>query len=1552
MFVQDLFDLEDDGFDELNDELRISEEVFYGNDALGCTMKCDVDEACGSLSALDKMLEISPCSHSENSAITNQASPICDAASAKLLENSQALSCAKGCITYERFDHDFHTKRMRYSVNELSNFKPYLDKSVASSIPLKQVVSEIHPPTQLAPCQILMCHVVESCNEGVSSSCYLLKQCPESDQAGNLGDSSALNGCVSGSDGSEIKQVGSSKSIASPISQESSATKLLIPNPSVVAGIESGSLQHAEERPNKAFFSECEDEVLTGDIMKDALAILRSRVDLLLERTKWSLEKQVRNDGRYRYVYRSPEGRPVRGFPKVWEILRQSLGVHGSNDVSRDDKQWTNVNEFCSDLYETLRYIDNNGSNWDPKCSLTFLCRLLDPFVDLVFVNRKIHALRTGKLFKARQSSAIDVDRKVEIEARKGDKKRLLNRHAEKMVCDPSLTSSLVETHKTRSIYVSEGNSMRLVTTIADNENQCRGTCTDEKMNSCHLSAVESDGMCLHHPACTYDVPVGSAETNAICRQSSPHQISISTPSSSKQSLEFSKRSLEGGVIDARVKKTYCKSEAFLDISKLYMDDDNDMHLANDRGWPMDCVDIEKQPHECNVFFEPQSCKSEMKPKKLRNSKKRSMGCQPKDDDLLVSAILKKRSFRSSIKDSGTKPRKSKYKYLKKRKTQKGSCRLLLRGIGKGGKNLTDKWTLVGKRTIFSWLISSGTILINEAVQYRDLKDDTVVKEGLITKDGILCNCCSEMFSVSKFKIHAGFNLNRPCLNLFVGSGKPYTLCQLQAWSAEYKVRRSGTGTPLVPLDEYDKNDDSCGLCGEGGELLCCDNCPSTYHQSCLSAEEIPEGSWYCSNCTCQVCGALAVNAGTLNSNSALKCSQCDKKYHEACLMDNDLGKVDGAPWFCSSGCEEIFNGLQSFIGMSNHIADDYCWTVLRCIHDDQKIPSAQRFALKAECNSNLAVAATIMEECFLSMIDPRTGIDMIPQVVYNWGSEFPRLDYHGFYTVVLEKDDVLVSVASIRVHGVAVAEMPLIATCSKYRRQGMCRLLLNSVEKMLISLKVEKLVITAISDVVETWTIGFGFVPVEEEEKRSLNNINLMVFPGTVMLKKMLYVNQATDLQKDVVNGNSEENTLKGNANELKVKLIRFPDMKTSDTQNSGGVAEIESLHLGNLEEVTVTDETTGFRLEEFFDVPVECSMGMNEEAYENENLQSCSLRTAEDESLMDSRVSAVESEIKHGIQDQSNCLEVVKDQDIVDTVERLEIPPARNNASSRAESVSADKPTKLSEVPKCTDCLGVSVFGEKETHVEVTCDVVTNPESLIMESGYMLLPNLENLGVVKGDIQAAEAMDVDTVTDSSKYVATETVNLEAEKEDEQSSGSETVSNVRDNEDVREDEAFTGIKLGAESDTSKIMVSSNSSANTTTKLVHVESGKEAAVQNMESEAVNDSANLVDSEAGNDVKNGSETEISNERDISGTIQEDKETAVEVMETGAEPIGDSESLGKEGSLGKHLSEKFGEYDIGVVIQERDAGEETQSVSFVENQLSLIEQSQEASVFPNS
>lgn len=38
------------------------------------------------------------------------------------------------------------------------------------------------------------------------------------------------------------------------------------------------------------------------------------------------------------------------------------------------------------------------------------------------------------------------------------------------------------------------------------------------------------------------------------------------------------------------------------------------------------------------------------------------------------------------------------------------------------------------------------------------------------------------------------------------------------------------------------------------------------------------------------------------------------------------------------------------------------------------------------ECNTKLAVALTILEECFVRMVDPRTGVDMIPHVLYNKG--------------------------------------------------------------------------------------------------------------------------------------------------------------------------------------------------------------------------------------------------------------------------------------------------------------------------------------------------------------------------------------------------------------------------------------------------------------------------------------------------------------------------------------------------------------------------------------
>lgn len=46
-------------------------------------------------------------------------------------------------------------------------------------------------------------------------------------------------------------------------------------------------------------------------------------------------------------------------------------------------------------------------------------------------------------------------------------------------------------------------------------------------------------------------------------------------------------------------------------------------------------------------------------------------------------------------------------------------------------------------------------------------------------------------------------------------------------------------------------NRDHCNKCKDGGDLLCCDNCPRSFHFKCLGLEEkdIPEGDWYCQKC-------------------------------------------------------------------------------------------------------------------------------------------------------------------------------------------------------------------------------------------------------------------------------------------------------------------------------------------------------------------------------------------------------------------------------------------------------------------------------------------------------------------------------------------------------------------------------------------------------------------------------------------------------------------------------------------------------------------------------
>uniref|UniRef100_A0ACD5UBI9 Uncharacterized protein n=1 Tax=Avena sativa TaxID=4498 RepID=A0ACD5UBI9_AVESA len=490
----------------------------------------------------------------------------------------------------------------------------------------------------------------------------------------------------------------------------------------------------------------------------------------------------------------------------------------------------------------------------------------------------------------------------------------------------------------------------------------------------------------------------------------------------------------------------------------------------------------------------PKQLVSEQPPKKdLKFGKKPwTRKCRFDEDDLLMSAVIYRLTARYRNSWNRMLIKRAGFKYLPiSRWENEEKC---------DRKRLPE-----GARTVLGKLLEMGIVGTENILQYRRPGSKCVLKDGHITKHGIRCRCCDTIFTLSNFRCHAGLGQKISSLNLFLGYGKSYSLCQLQAWFIEHKARKErAKGTMSLQADE---NDDTCALCGDVGELICCDNCPASYHQACLPCQEIPDGSWYCSSCLCNVCGEVVNSKDPKSLLHALECSQCECRYHIKCISGKNLCDEEGGTgtWFCGRRCQQIYTIMRSLVGIPDHTDEGFACTILRN-NGDQKVRSAADIALLAECNMKLVIALSILEECFLPIYDPRTGIDIMPPMVYNWRSNFVHLDYKGFYTIILEKDDSILSVASIRLHGATVAEMPLVATCSENRQQGMCRQLVDYIEEMLKSLKVELLVLSAIPSLVDTWTSAFGFRLADDCDKKKLSRIRLASVPGTVLLKKGLY--------------------------------------------------------------------------------------------------------------------------------------------------------------------------------------------------------------------------------------------------------------------------------------------------------------------------------------------------------------------------------------------------------------------------------------------------------------
>ncbi|KAL1307979.1 hypothetical protein HN51_049893 [Arachis hypogaea] len=442
---------------------------------------------------------------------------------------------------------------------------------------------------------------------------------------------------------------------------------------------------------------------------------------------------------------------------------------------------------------------------------------------------------------------------------------------------------------------------------------------------------------------------------------------------------------------------------------------------------------------------------------------------------------------------NNTKPSLSKHQ-------RNGLPRRVLRSNKRVQKVSTPSLSHQKPQNILSWLIDNNILLPRSKVSYKP-KGGLCSAEGRITRDGIKCNCCLKVYSLAGFESHAsGCSTRRPAASIILEDGRSLLDCLIK--TVEDHMTREAMAKPpkYFPTGE---NDNICSVCHYGGNLILCDQCPSSFHVTCLGVEKVPDGDWFCPSCRCAICGKSKIEE---KEGDFLVCIQCEHKYHFKCLRTKYA--TNSRNWFCGRDCEKIYFGLHKLLGEPVSVGtNNLTWTLVKYINSESSDPCTTKGYLLPESYSKLNVALRVMHECFEPLKEPSSTRDLMEDVLFSQWSTLNRLNFYGFYTVLLERNEELISAATVRVYGKKVAELPLIGTRLQYRRHGMCRILMNELEKRLMQLGVERLVLPAVPSVVDTWTGSFGFVKMTEFERSQFLDNTFLDFQGTIMCQKLLKI-------------------------------------------------------------------------------------------------------------------------------------------------------------------------------------------------------------------------------------------------------------------------------------------------------------------------------------------------------------------------------------------------------------------------------------------------------------
>ncbi|GJU51951.1 zinc finger, RING/FYVE/PHD-type, acyl-CoA N-acyltransferase, Jas TPL-binding domain protein [Tanacetum coccineum] len=269
-------------------------------------------------------------------------------------------------------------------------------------------------------------------------------------------------------------------------------------------------------------------------------------------------------------------------------------------------------------------------------------------------------------------------------------------------------------------------------------------------------------------------------------------------------------------------------------------------------------------------------------------------------------------------------------------------------------------------------LIENNIVERGSTVSYLTRKGGRVMKKGRVYEDGIKCDCCDDMFLLTKFELHAGSTNHRAAANLFFYDKRSILDCETQLHLESVLPADDDKSTKSVVTStkssDYvtDTNDDYCSFCNDEGELLLCDSCTSSFIST---------------------------------------------------LLD----------WIIYLGLTEIRGKVIPLKG------NNLNWSLLKYDENDTDVYELTK------------------------------SYNIIEDVIFSGATK--RSNFEGFYTAVLEKNNEIITVVTLRIHGYKVAEIPFVATTFSYRRLGMCRILMDVVERMIRGLGVERIVLPASTD-------------------------------------------------------------------------------------------------------------------------------------------------------------------------------------------------------------------------------------------------------------------------------------------------------------------------------------------------------------------------------------------------------------------------------------------------------------------------------------------------------